>query len=69
MELKPFDMVDREMAAILAEKTPRERLEIAFGMWRSARNMLLCIVRAEHPEWSERDVELEAGRRLLSAKD
>ncbi|MBX3412057.1 MAG: hypothetical protein KF708_05010 [Pirellulales bacterium] len=69
MEIKPFEMVDREMAAILAEKSSRERLEIAFGMWRSARNMLLCIVRAEHPDWPEREVELEAGRRLLSGTD
>jgi hypothetical protein len=49
--------------------TLTQRLEIAFGMWRSARAMLIEIVRAEHPDWSQREIELEAGRRLLSASD
>lgn len=67
--MKNFDVIDHEMAEILAQKTERQRLEIAFGMWQSARVMLIALVRAEHPEWTLREIELEAGRRLLSATD
>ena len=45
------DAVDDVMAMILRSKTPAERLEIAFGMWRYARDTILRIVQAEHPEW------------------
>lgn len=59
------DAVDDTMAMILRSKTPAERLEIAFGMWRYARNTILRIVQAEHPEWSPDEVQRETARRLL----
>ena len=59
-----IEVVDPEMARILAEKTPRERLEIAAGMWRSARDMIRNLLRAEHPDWPDEAVEREAARRL-----
>lgn len=39
------------MAEILAAKTEAERLEISWGMWRSARRMLTNLVTAEHSDW------------------
>jgi hypothetical protein len=59
------DAVDDTMAMILRSKTPAERLEIAFGMWRYARNTILRIVQAEHPEWDPVEVQRETARRLL----
>ena len=59
------DAVDDTMAMILRSKTPAERLEIAFGMWRYARNTILRIVRADHPEWDPVEVQRETARRLL----
>lgn len=59
------DAVDDMMAMILRAKTPAERLEIAFGMWRHARNTILRIVQAEHPEWEPAEVQRETARRLL----
>ena len=59
------DAVDDMMAMILRSKTPAERLEIAFGMWRYARNTILRIVQAEHPEWEPAEVQRETARRLL----
>ena len=44
-----FEMIDEEMAAVLRQKTGAERLEIAFGMIRSARTMLECHFRIQHP--------------------
>ena len=59
------DAVDDVMAIILRSKTPGERLEIAFGMWRYARDTILRIVQAEHPEWLPAEVQRETARRLL----
>jgi hypothetical protein len=59
-----IEIVDLEMAAILRAKTEAERLQIAWGMWRSARDMLRNLLRAEHPGWSQEHVNREAARRL-----
>ena len=61
-----FDIVDREMAAVLAEKSESERLRIAWGMWRSARKMLTRLVAAEHDNWSDDQIQQEVSRRLAS---
>jgi hypothetical protein len=59
-----FEIVSDEMAAVLREKTGAERLAIAAGLFSSARQMLMNHLRARHPEWDERQIELEAARRL-----
>lgn len=59
-----IEVVDREMATILAGKSEAERLQIAWGMWRSARRMLNCLIAAEHEDWSEKQVEAEVSRRM-----
>lgn len=41
-----------EMARVLAAKTERERLQIAWGMYRSARRMVQRIVQFEHGDLS-----------------
>ncbi|MGH9381807.1 MAG: hypothetical protein ACRD2Z_14500 [Thermoanaerobaculia bacterium] len=41
-----------------------QRLAIASGMFRSAREMLLSHLRAEHPEWSEERIRRESTHRL-----
>ncbi len=59
-----IEVVSEEMAVVLRRKTGAERLQIASRMFSSARRMLLNHLRAEHPEWDEREVEREATRRL-----
>ncbi len=56
--------VDPIMAAILRQKTEAERLQIAWGMWKSARDMLRNLLRAQHSGWSNSQVEREVARRL-----
>lgn len=56
--------LDPEMAQMMRRKTGAERLQIADAMYRSARQMLLCYLRAEHPEWAEDAIVREAARRL-----
>lgn len=62
-----FEFVSDEMAAVLREKTYAERLEIAFGMIRSARAMIENSLRARHPDWSDEAVQLEASRRIAAS--
>jgi len=59
-----IEVVDDEMARVLAAKTGAERLAIGFGMFSAARRMLTSQLQAEHPDWSEPRVEAEAARRL-----
>ena len=53
-----------DMAEILRQKTPAERLEIAFGMWRSARDMLTAMLTSRHPDWTHDRIVEEVARRL-----
>ncbi len=66
MNTRQIEIVDREMATILAQKTEAERLQIAWGMWRSARNMLTRLVQAENNELSADEVQAAVSRRLAS---
>lgn len=60
----PWEMIDDAMAAILRRKTEAERLAIAFGMWDFARDMIRANLRVEHPDWTAKQVQREAARRL-----
>lgn len=59
-----IEVMDDAMAAVLRAKSGAERLRIAFGMYASARRMLMSHLRAEHPDWDERRVIAEAARRM-----
>lgn len=59
-----IEVMDPAMADVLRRKTPAERLAIAFGMWESARIMLLTQLAERHPEWSRERVEREVVRRM-----
>lgn len=65
-DFKHVEMVDRDMANVLRVKTERERLEIAEGMIRSARRMLVQMLRKDHPDWTDAQLNCEASRRLAS---
>ncbi len=58
------DDLDPAMVEILRHKTPLEKLAMADAMWRSARNQILLVLRAQHPDWTEAQVQREAARRL-----
>lgn len=59
-----IEVVDDEMAEVLKQKTPSERIAIGFGMWESAHDMLMAHLRHTHPEWDAKRVESEVARRL-----
>jgi hypothetical protein len=59
-----FESVDDDMAGFLRAKTSAERLQIADGMWRFARDLIVGVLRREHPDWTEQRVREETARRL-----
>ena len=58
------EVLDDRMAAILRSKTPAERLAMAFGMWRFARDLISRNARRDHPEWTESELTLHVARRM-----
>ena len=58
------ESMDQRMARIMRDKTPAERLEIAFDMWRSVRQMTKTILESQHPDWPPSRVEREVARRM-----
>lgn len=59
-----IEVPDDEMCKILRLKSEAERLAIAFGMWRFARDMIRANLRQEHPDWTTEQVEQQTSRRL-----
>ncbi len=61
---RQIEVMDDDMAAVLRAKSGSERLRIAFGMYSSARRMIISHLSAEHPDWNEGEIRREAARRL-----
>jgi hypothetical protein len=57
------DRIDEEMVAVLAIKTEAERLQIAWGMWRSARKMIERMVASEN-----RDLSPDEQQRIVASR-
>jgi hypothetical protein len=60
-----IEQIDPMMVEVLQQKTPAERLAIAWGLWEFARTTLRRQVAAQHPDWTEYEVHREATRRLV----
>jgi hypothetical protein len=63
------EVVDEIMVPCLRAKTEAERLEMAAGMWRFARDMYLSLARQRHPDWTQEQIQREAKRRLCAGLD
>lgn len=59
-----IEVVDDDMARILRAKTGAERLKIANDMFLAARRMIASHLAAEHPDWSEEQIQRETSRRI-----
>ncbi len=58
------DVIEPEMVRVLAAKTEAERLRIGWGMWRSARKMLVRIVSSESPELTPDELQKAVAKRM-----
>ena len=59
-------VIEDRVAEIMRKKSPSERLEIAFGIWRSVRDMVTRVVKSQNPGWSIEEVRKETARRMYS---
>ena len=59
-----IEILDDLMVQVLKNKTPQERLMIAFNMWSSAKKQLTNFLHSLHSEWSEKEIQQEVARRL-----
>jgi hypothetical protein len=62
-----IEVIDRDYAAILAAKTPAERIAMADAAHRTACTMIRSVVLQLHPDWTEEQRHCEFLRRLLGA--
>ncbi len=65
LDLSRMEVPDDAVVEVLRRLTPAERLAIANRMWVSARQALLSMLRAEHPDWTDQQVQQEVVRRML----
>ena len=66
MNLDPrnIEVMDDAMAKVLRAKSGAKRLQIASGMYASARQMMMNVLREQRPEWREPMPQREVARRL-----
>lgn len=60
-----FDAPDEMQMEIYRNMTESQRLLVACDLWKSAREMMVGFVRSDHPDWSEEEIQMETGRRML----
>jgi len=65
-KLKEIEVVDDRMAEVLRGKSGAERLEIANGLFRFARQVVAASVRELHPDWDEARIQRATSERILS---
>jgi hypothetical protein len=64
LDSRNFEYVDDTIASIYRNKSPLERLRIAFGLWSLAKSVLVNSMRSLHPDWEEKKIQEEAARRI-----
>ncbi len=64
LDKQQIEVVDDKMAQVLRLKTGAERLQIASEMFSSARQMIINMLRSQHPDWDEQKINTQAARRL-----
>ena len=64
MNIDRLEILDDAMVDVLKKKSPHERLQIAFGLWRSARYQLQNQLPALHPDWDPDKLNREIAKRM-----
>jgi hypothetical protein len=65
MQRLHIEVIDRAYAAILAAKTPAERVGMVAEAHRMARILAEAGARHLHPDWTEAQIRAEATKRLM----
>jgi len=64
LESLPIEVIDDIMADIYKQKSPLERLKIAFDLWNSARTQLFHNLRSLRPDWDDEKIRREIAKRI-----
>lgn len=64
LDLGQIEVVDERVAAVLRRKSGAERLRIASGLFRAAREIILSRLRQDHADWTAEQIESECARRV-----
>ena len=64
--LRNIEIVDEQLAEVLRQKSPAERIEMIAAANRTARILAAAGIRFRHPDWSEEQVQNEVKRRVCS---
>jgi hypothetical protein len=60
-----IEVVDDDLAEVLRQKTPAERIAMAADANETARELMAAGIRRYHPDWSDIQVDREVARRML----
>ncbi len=63
-EKRNIEVLDEQMVVVLKNKTPSERLMMAFKMWDFAKKELTNYLRLQYPLWDENKIHHEVVKRL-----
>jgi hypothetical protein len=62
LDPKKVEVVDDAVAAVLRDKTPAQRVEMAFQAEALARTLMAAGVKSRHPEWNAEEIKREVAR-------
>ncbi len=69
MKLSKFDVLDDTYAALLATKTPAEKVAMVGDAHETAKILVAAGVRLRHPDFNDEQVRREVCRIMLDASD
>ena len=64
IDKRNIEILDERMIKVLREKTPQQRLIVAFNMWDSAKKQLTTYLQSIHSDWNEKEIHREVTKRL-----
>jgi len=64
-----FEVVDDDLAKVLREKSPAERVEMIAAANRTARLLAAAGVRFQRPHWNESQIQAEVIRRVCGGTE
>jgi hypothetical protein len=64
MERLRIEVIDRRYAAILAAKSPAERVSMVAEAYRTARMLAEAGARYLHPDWTDSQIRAEVVKRM-----
>ncbi|MGD9347103.1 MAG: hypothetical protein PVH84_14635, partial [Candidatus Aminicenantes bacterium] len=59
-----IEVIDDILIDLYKQKSPLERLQIAFGLWKSASTQLFYNLRSLYPDWDEKKIRQEIAKRI-----